>query len=162
MKVKFENIRHGWVDFTISDGEENIVSDSFSYTPYDSFDDLISAIDSFRKEYQSNEERIVILHVEPYEYELIFNGTNENVNLTITGYPDYKRGENRGQEIYEISGNFEEICVPFWRGLRSLQGLHSAKELDELWHRGFPSSALDILSSKIQNHERKKTTNKAI
>ncbi len=148
MNVKFENMRFGSIDFTLSNNGNEILTDSISYTPYDSFGDLILALDSFREEYQTCDECKVILNTEPYEYELKFSGTNHCINLSIESYSSHERNA-AGEKIYTVMGNYSEICIPFWRALRSLQGLYSDKDFKEMWYKEFPSKELDTLTSKI-------------
>jgi len=68
-------------------------------------------------------------------------------------FPDrHRRIARSGEKELEITGSYEEICVPFWRALRSLQGRFSAEELDARWHRPFPWKDIDQLTSAIKTN----------
>ena len=65
MKVYFDDLEAGWVNFKIVKDGVSLVEDSFSYTPYDSFGELIGAIHLLKS--ASNFEGTVVFHTEPME-----------------------------------------------------------------------------------------------
>ena len=150
MKIRFDNLEAGWVDVRVEDDEEVIVSDSFSYTPYDSFGDLIDALFVMSPSYRGNHEKTIIFSTEPLEYEVTFSKKSNDIELIISSCPDMKRNFSARKEIYRVAGKYEEICIPFWRALRNLQSKHSKEQLNELWRRPFPFSDLNKLTEKIK------------
>ncbi|ABC29892.1 hypothetical protein HCH_03128 [Hahella chejuensis KCTC 2396] len=148
MKVYFENIEHGWVDFRLEANGKNQIHEGFSYTPYDSFLELVDALFDMKSQ-QWPVQKKATFNTEPYEYEFHFKKENEKVHLNIVGYPDHRRMD-KSETIYAAEGTYEEICLPFWRGLRRLQGMHSAEELDKRWQRSFPSSEIDALTRLLK------------
>ena len=121
-----------------------------SYTPSDSFLDLTNAL--HRLLYYPI-EATVVWHEEPAETELRFSPSGELIRLEVYMFPDrHRRIARNGEKELEITGSYEEICVPFWRALRSLQGRFSAEELDARWHRPFAWKDIDQLTSAIKTN----------
>jgi hypothetical protein len=146
LKVSFDNPEHGWVGLTISQGEESLTITA-SYTPSDSFLDLTNALCNLLC-YRGG--GVVTWHEEPAETELRFSISRELVELEVYFFSDHRRDFGRGKRELAITGSYEEICMPFWRALRSLQGRFSAEELDARWHRPFPWKEIDILTTAIR------------
>lgn len=136
----------GQCRLTISQGEESLTIIA-SYTPSDSFLDLTSAL------YNLLCYRVggaVTWHAEPAETELRFSISQEDVELEVYSFSDHRRDYGRGERELAITGSYEEICMPFWRALRSLQGRFSPEELDVRWHRPFPWKEIEILTAAIK------------
>ena len=150
LKVAFDDLEHGWVGLTISYGVETVTI-AASYTPSDSFLDLTNALHNLL----SDGEAKVTWHCEPPEFDMLFARNGANVSLEIYEYSDYRRGSERGEKVFAVSGTYEEICLPFWRALRDLQGRFSAEELNARWHRQFPSREVDLLTSEIKEAREK-------
>ena len=88
--------------------------------------------------------------MKPKLTELRFSGSGGMVRMEIYFFHDYRRLAGSGEKELEITGSYEEICVPFWRALRSLQGRFSAEELDARWCRPFPWKEIDLLTTAIR------------
>jgi hypothetical protein len=146
LNVSFENPEHGWVGLTISQGEESLKIIA-SYTPSDSFLDLTNALYNLRCYRVGG---VVAWHEEPAETELRFSISGDEVELDVYFFSDHRRDYGRGERVLAITGSYEEICTPFWRALRSLQGRFSAEELDARWHRPFPCKEIDLLTTIIK------------
>ena len=150
IKVAFDDVEHGWVGLTISYDVENLTIVA-SYTPSDSFLDLTNALHSLLRDGQTK----VTWHCEPTEYDMLFSRSGADVSLEIFEYSDYRRGVERGEKIFAVSGTYAGICLPFWRALRDLQGRFSAEELNSRWHRPFPLREIDLLTSEIKEAREK-------
>jgi hypothetical protein len=146
LKVRFDNPEHGWVGLTISQGEEPLTIVA-SYTPSDSFLDLTNALHNLLCYLVGG---VVTWHEEPAETEIRFSISGEEVELEVYFFSDRRRDYGRGERELVITGSYEEICLPFWRALRSLQGRFSAEELDSRWHRPFPWKEIDLLTAAIK------------
>lgn len=146
LKVTFDDPEHGWVRLTISDIEieTTIIA---SYTPHNSFLDLTNTLHKMLL-YESS--AIVIWSEEPAEFEMRFDRKEEIICLEIWRYPDHRRGVDEGERVLAVAGKFQDICIPFWRALRDLQGRFTAKELDKRWHRPFPSEEMNKLTAEIK------------
>ena len=145
LKIAFNDLEHGWVRLTISSGVETFTVVA-SYTPSDSFLDLTNALHSLLRDGQAK----VMWNCEPPEYEMLFSSGGSDISLQIYEYSDYRRGNERGEQVFAVSGTYKDICIPFWRALRDLQGRFSAEELDSRWHRPFPSREIDLLTAEIK------------
>ena len=150
LKVAFDDLEHGWVQLTTSYGVETFAIVA-SYTSNDSFLDLTNALHSLLSDGQAK----VTWHCEPPEYDMLFSRSGANVSLEIHEYSDYRRGIERGEKVFALSGIYEEVCLPFWRALRDLQGRFSVEELNSRWHRPFPSREIDLLTEEIKQAREK-------
>lgn len=146
LKVSFDDPEHGWVCLKIDYGDKS-ASSIASYTPGDSFLDLTNALDSL---FHYGGEAMVVWYEGPGETELRFFCTKDMVRLEVWFFLDHRRDYGRGEKEFEISGSYEEICLPFWRALRSLQGRFSNEELEARWHRSFPWKEIDLLTRAIK------------
>ena len=79
LKVSFDNPEHGWVGLIISDGEASLTIIA-SYTPSDSFLDLINVLDHLLRYRVGG---IVTWHEHPAEIELRFTASGEEVKLEV-------------------------------------------------------------------------------
>ena len=149
LKASFDDPDGGWVCLTIECGEhsETIIA---SYTPGDSFLDLTDGLYNLL---QYDCEARIIWHEEPAETELRFIRTKKVVRLKVWFFQDHRRDDGRGEKEFEASGSYEEICLPFWRALRSLQGRFSANELTARWLRPFPWKEIDDLTKAIKDRK---------
>ena len=146
LKASFDNPENGWVGLTISQGGESLKIIA-SYAPSDSFLDLTNALYNLRC-YRVGS--VVAWHQEPAETELRFSISGDEVELDVYFFSDHRRDYGRGERVLAITGSYEEICTPFWRALRSLQGRFSVEELDARWHRPFPWKEIDLLTTTIK------------
>jgi hypothetical protein len=146
LKVVFDDPEHGWVGLTISHGEQSVTILA-SYTPSDSFHELTNALYDL---FLYSGEAKAVWHSGPVEYELRFAREGDVVRCEVNEYPDHLRDAGRGTLFFEASGSYEEICLPFWRALRGLQGRFPEAELNARWHRPFPSKEVDGLSALLR------------
>ncbi len=145
LKIAFDDLEHGWVGLTISYDVETLTIVA-SYTPSDSFLALTDALHSLLHDGQAK----VMWHCEPPEFEMLFARSGANVNLEIYEFSDYHRGIGRGEKVFTFSGTYADVCLPFWRALRDLQGRFSTEELNARWHRLFPSREIDLLTAEMK------------
>jgi hypothetical protein len=119
-----------------------------SSTPSNSFLDLTNALHGLLQ----YEGRLTITwHEEPGEFEMRFSRREKVIRLEIVEYPNHRRDLVTGGTALDISGIYEEICIPFWRALRDLQGRFTTEELDGRWLRPFPSQEISLLTDAIRN-----------
>ena len=147
MKVYLKNLNHGWIDLIIKDELFIILDNRFSYI-YNFLEDLLDGL------YQLNNMHTIstkiILFGEPFAYELVFNKEDDVVNFKLFFIENYTGVQYPDKLIYEKVGNFKEICLPFWRALRTLQSRYNQKEFNELWQREFSYQKLERLSQIIK------------
>jgi hypothetical protein len=146
LKASFDDPADGWVGLTISRGDEAVTINA-SYTPRDSFRELADAL---YKLFLHEGEAKVVWNEGPGEDEMRFSREGDFVRLEVCGHPGRSREEGRGERLFEASGSYGEVCVPFWRALRSLQGRFTGEELSARWHRPFPSEEVDGLTALLR------------
>ena len=91
----------------------------------------------------------VVWNEEPIESEFRFRRNGELVSLEVLEFPDHRRVLQPASR-FDFQGSYEEVALPFWRALRDLQGRFSGEELAARWHRSFPTSDLDDLTSVLK------------
>lgn len=114
---------------------------------YDCFSPLTHAL---HKLLDKQVEITVTLLGEPIEYDLRFNRIGDVVILAIDEFPDRKRDSFEAKRLLSTSGTYAEICVPFWRALRALQGRLSKDEIETRWKEPFPTQELNLLTASIK------------
>ena len=145
LKVAFDDPHDGWVGLKLSYGSETtgVIA---SYTPYDSF---LALVDALYNLFLYEGEWRVVWNEAPGEREFVFRRTGNLVYLELVEFPDHRR-ELRAEHQLKASGSYEEVAIPFWRALKNLQGRFSAEELQDRWHRAFPSKELEGLTSMLR------------
>ena len=145
LKIAFDDPADGWVGLKLMRANE-VIQIIASYTPHDSFLDLIDALYNL---FLSDGEWKVIWSEEPSEIELSFRRAGNLVSVEVLKFPDYRRG-TEPVSLFTLSGSYDEIAIPFWRALRSLQGRFSSEELNARWHRKFPWNEVENLTSLVR------------
>jgi hypothetical protein len=146
LKVVFDDPESGWVGLKMSCGDE--VADIIaSYTPYDSFLDLVNALYNL---FLYEGDWRVVWNEEPVERELRFYRVGNLVSLELLEFPDHRRELERAASRLKVNGSYQEVAIPFWRALRNLQGRFSPEELDGRLHRKFPSKEIEGLTSILR------------
>ena len=153
MKVSFQNIKAGWVDLEITINNAVVLNQSVSYTPHDSFSDLIETL-HLLKDSASNVEKVVFFSTEPEEYEFRFRKIDTDVALNVITHRDHRTIRGTEEKVFSLSGKYEKVCLPFWRGMRNLQGKHTPEELSRHWHRAFPNEELNELTEVIKRQKK--------
>ncbi len=146
LKAAFDDPEHGWVGLTMSRGAETVTLNA-SYTPRDSFLELADALYNL---FLYDGEAKVVWNSGATDYELRFSREDEVVRLEACAYPTRVREVGTGERLFEASGSYEDVCVPFWRALRNLQGRFPVEELNARWHRPFPSKEVAGLTSLLR------------
>jgi hypothetical protein len=147
LKVAFDDPANGWIGLTIEDGDKEFAIIA-SYTPGNSLADLTTLLQGLM-EYEG--QRPVTWHEEPSECVMVFSREAQVTRLEIYRYPDRRRGVSEGEKLCDISGTYEEICIPFWRALKDLEGRYEAAAFEAAWRRRFPSEELAKLTEAIRN-----------
>ena len=146
LKIAFDDPGDGWVGLKLICGGE-VAEIIASYTPYDSFLDLVNALYNL---FLYEGEWRVIWNEAPVEYELRFRRTGNLVSLELVEFPDHRRELQEAQGRLKATGSYDEVAIPFWRALRNLEGKFSSEELHARWHREFPSKQLEGLTSMLR------------
>ena len=146
MKIEFGEPRHGWISVCIECGGRAIEFDA-SYI-YPSFWELISALHVLAT---TSCERTANWALEPAEFEMRFE-RNQTGDLTfwLTEFADDRRLSTSAYSRLKYSGSYVDVCVPFWRALRGIQGRYSPEEWAGRWMGAFPYAELDGLTTMLR------------
>lgn len=97
----------------------------------DVYNAFYALVDTFLQLHSGFGQNIVSWTVEPTECDMYFSRADETVTLDILVWPDSGRSSFRQENAFSASGSYGEICLPFWRSLRGLQGRFPAVELEK-------------------------------
>jgi hypothetical protein len=145
LKIALDDVNAGWAQLSMSDGEQN-VSITVSFI-YDGFTMLTNVL--YGLPFEQGEKTVTWLG-EPEEYDMRFVRSGETMDLEVREFPNHLRGFSQGILLFSFTGNYNQVCIPFWRALRSLQGRFSEQELEERWKRPFPHRELNNLTAAIK------------
>ena len=144
LKAAFTHLEAGWLVLEIQYGLEQFVI-PISYI----FDGLYYLVQALRANLNSTGISVVVLWEEPHETELHFQHSGNLITLTIYSYPNSSRSAIQGDKRLQVSGTYEEVCLPFWRAFRPLQSRYSPEELHRRWQKEFPIREIELLTSAI-------------
>lgn len=147
LRVKFDDPGDGWIGISIQSEGISSFEQSFSYTPYDSFFELVTAVAMASK---GDGEWVAHWNAEPTEYEFELQRIRDEVRLRIQRHADNQRQKGLEETVFAASGDFSGIALPFWRALQDLRSRFSVEELDRRWHRKFPVAELDRLTQSLK------------
>jgi hypothetical protein len=142
LKVQFGDPQHGWMALTMQ-SDVGAATLNMSYVGFDTLDEMIEALHAL---ITGDHYRSVRIMEEPTVCELQFRREDGTIRLHLHRLLPH----NHFQPLFDDSGTFAEICLPFWRALRNLQTRFSTEEFGVRWHRPFPLSGMEKLSVDIQ------------
>ncbi len=145
LQVRFDDPEHGWIGVEIYDNQIEVLRFDASDI-YPSFHALVMALLTMR---DARGEAIVDWMQEPAEVEMCFSTREEAVQLEISSFPGSARPLERGDAELVFAGTYDEICLPFWRALRHLEGRYTPTELELRWHSSFPHRELEMLTAQL-------------
>lgn len=144
-KISFDEPDHGWIGWDLKCDEEVVLTCVASHI-YDSFDQLVTALGAML---DPREERFVVWMEEPAELEMRFVSRDGTIFLEINDFSNSLRPLGKPSADWAASGTYDEICLPFWRALRSLEGRYSPEELAKRWKGYFPHRELALLTEQL-------------
>ena len=145
LKAGFSDPEHGWIVLTLDAGAENVRIDASDIYP--SLSELVTALRLLRV---LPIQQTVTWLCEPTEYDLVFVRDGESISLRVLRFPASQRSVFGKEDVrLAVSGNYDEVCLPFWRALRSLQGRFPQTEPGERWTSSFPWQELDALTATL-------------
>lgn len=103
-------------------------------------------------------ESVVMWQGEPQEYEMRFLRIEKALYLEVEEFADSRRSGVRGSRRLFVAGTYEEICLPFWEALHSLQRRFTEAELQSRWHGSFPWNEINKLSADMRRETAKDTS----
>ncbi len=146
-KVRFAQVKNGWAQVLFQVGEEEYER-WFSYIYGHSFARLCEVLRALADE--EKVETNVVWMAEPEEHEMRFFKADENIKLEMWCFESTGRDIANPPELeFAVSGTYDEVCLPFWRGLRMLQALYSKADFKERWRGEFPTRELALLTERL-------------
>lgn len=145
LKVRFDEPEHAWIGLFIFEDDTQIVHSDVSRI-YDSFAQLVAALGAML---DAHDERSVVWLEGPAELELHFSRRDDVLRLEINSFDDKKRPLEKPNAGFSFTGSYDEICLPFWRALRSLEGRYPEEELASRWKGYFPHRELARLTQML-------------
>ena len=145
LKVGFGEPAYGWIEVTFQYGETSL---GFSTSHvYNSFFPLMEAL---LRPQNASGEATVAWQCEPVECELQFARHYDVVTLQVLLFPDARRSVFDAPEPkLSVTGSYDEVCLPFWRAIRQLQGRFSEQQWKVRWQYPFPTRELEILTAAL-------------
>ncbi|BCM91359.1 hypothetical protein IAD21_03231 [Abditibacteriota bacterium] len=143
LKVRFDEPEHGRIWLLVFADDEKIIHKDASHI-YSSFDQLVTALGAML---DVREERLVVWLEAPAELEMRFSRRDDVIWLEITSFDGSKRPHKEPE--FTFYGSYNEICLPFWRALRALEGRYSVEELEHRWRDPFPHRELALLTQRL-------------
>ncbi len=145
LHVSFGEPDAGWIRVSLQH-EADVIQIGASYI-YSSFHSLTEALIRLKN---GADEAVVVWQCEPSEYEMRFGYRDGIVDLQVLLFPGPERSIfDEPNPKLTINGTYEEVCLPFWRALRQLQGRFSEEEWQARWHGPFPCRELDLLTATL-------------
>lgn len=117
--VNIDRPESGWLSFRIK-GEGGEINFCASYTPNDSFDDLVRCVNAL---YQYGRKQIIEINGEPEVYKLMLSKEHDELIVELAN--------SKEEVIDKIVSNFETGCREFARKFKLL--------MDEVGYDGFVS-----------------------
>ena len=145
-KVRFGDPEPGWMNVALLDNDVDLISFTASHIYYPSLSSLTLALLTMR---DPRGQSLVHWMLEPAEVEMIFSKIDEAVTLEITRYPDDARPLEESVADLTFTGSYNEVCLPFWRALRNLEGRYAPEELAMRWESPFPHHDLAVLTERL-------------
>ena len=144
LSVTFGDPEFGWINVNLRFGTE-----TFSMEASDVYNAFFPLVATLLQLHSAPGQNIVNWTVEPTEYDMHFSRIGEAVTLDIIKWPDSSRNSFRQEKVFSAAGSYAEICLPFWRALRGLQGRFSAADLEKRWQNSFPQRELNALTAVL-------------
>lgn len=144
LSVTFGDPEFGWIDVTVQADTQRL-----NFEASDIYNAFFPLVDTLHQLYLACDERVVGWTVEPTEYDMHFVRAGELITLDVMCWPDSSRSSFHQNKVFSVGGSYTEICPPFWRALRGLQGRFSAAELENRWQNLFPHRELNLLTAAL-------------
>jgi hypothetical protein len=141
LKVEFSPPRNGWIQLTLGSGDQGLTI-PVSYTPFDSLEEIASAVASFL---EGGRQAVARLNCEPEEYEVVFEpgARSRELRVRVVCYPRGRRARSAVEAALVHEGDAIQIGRTFWRAFRKLESRFDVHH----WIHDFPSRTVRSLGS---------------
>jgi hypothetical protein len=150
--VSFNSPQSGWMSLSLKAGEQTLVA-AVSHTPDDSLRALIEALRAVLDE--SAHRLTVKWNCEPDELDFEFTSEADRASLKVLHFPDHRRRKGTSRTLFSLTATKLELCLPFWRALRSLHRDIETDEFDRNWRRPFPEIEMQHFTEAVRTYKRK-------
>lgn len=136
--VTFAPPRDGWLQLELRSGVRALEA-CVSHTPFDSLEELASAVSGFLETGREGRARI---HCEPDQYDLLFESGSRPRLLRVRAlsFPRGRRTE-AAEEVWQHEAEAIHVGRTLWRAFRKLETQFDT----EHWLHPFPSKIVDGL-----------------
>ncbi|MCC5638232.1 hypothetical protein LC593_20820 [Nostoc sp. CHAB 5844] len=145
-KVCFSYPEHGWITVEIFSKEKQLLF-PVSYTPYNSFVELLDALITILS---GRDQAVVRWNTEPIKYKFLFAKNDEQLTLEIIKIVDLQKKTLQNEVLFNINSLDIFIVLQFWRALRHLE---TYKNFEKQWGLAFPKREMRLLEKCIQNYK---------
>jgi hypothetical protein len=150
-RVSFNSPQSGWMSLSLKAGEQSLVA-AVSHAPDDSLRALLEALRAVLDE--SAHTITVKWNCEPDELDFEFKSKAGRASLKVLHFPSNRRAKATGRTLLSFAGPKLELCLPFWRALRSLHRDILTDEFDRNWRRPFPETEMQHLTEAVRAYKR--------
>lgn len=151
-RVSFNSPQSGWMSLSLEAKEQSTVA-AVSHAPDDSLRALIEGLRALLEE--SSHRVTVKWNCEPDELDFELTGEGDRASLKVLHFPDHRRTKGTGRPLFSLTCSKLELCLPFWRALRSLHRDIETDEFDRNWRRPFPAAEMQQLTEAVRAYKRK-------
>ena len=145
LKVIFDDPSAGWIWIHIHSTMDTVSIDA-SYI----YNSILGLAEALYKLTAVEGQQTVTWQCEPAEYDMRFVRTDATIQLDVLFFPDAQRSVFQQPKVkLSVKGNYDEVCLPFWRALRELQGRFPASEFRERWQEAFPTLQMERLTAAL-------------
>lgn len=145
LEVAFDDPDAGSIRLTLRGGGD-IVEITATYL-YNGFLELTLAL---HRLLFTQGESVVMWQGVSMEYEMRFLRIEKALYLEVEEFADSRRSSARGTRLLFVTGTYDEICLPFWQALQSLQSRFTQAEIQVRWRGPFPWNEISKLSADIE------------
>lgn len=138
LTIDFTAPKHGWLQLDLRSGDQKLHV-SVSQTPFDSLEELASAVSAFL---ETGRQGLVRINCEPVEYDLLLEPGSRPSSLRVKAIY-YPRGRRAGahEEVWRHESGAIQIGRTIWRAFRKLE----TRFASEHWIHAFPSKLVEGL-----------------
>jgi hypothetical protein len=145
LEVSLESPQSGWMSVRLLAGGGQFLA-AVGHAPYDSLRDLTETLSALAA---GGAGGLVRWNAEPVEYDFVFAAEGARAELRVIRYPDHRLEPASARAAFTHAGDRRDLCLAFWRELRSLRERAEADVFPQNWRRAFPEQEFQKLSAAL-------------
>jgi len=147
LKVRFDEPEHGWIGLSLATSDEvHHYNCSYAGLGAGTFEQLTRALLALTD--QQGRYQVEWFY-NPDCLRLVFTREEDQIELVVAHVDNPFTVPIETFGWFQLRGTYDEICLPFWRALRTLQGLYPEAEFKARWHYPFPTRQLALLTQQL-------------